>query len=216
MKTFQLIISIILLVLVLYYYNKSKTYEKVEHLENVDSLIEQIASITNGDLLKLNNVEITGTLTVPNITTTNINSIEGDKGWVNIRANVHNYKEFQSDGLIYGKNIIKSDKNIESPNITTRYLEATKDGRIDAPSLYVRNQLFTKDIQPTKWDSSNKDTVNINAKTNINNTLTSQTIIVNKKLDIGTKKEEGDYNKAGIFYWTHPLKFDGNTLKKAW
>ena len=208
MKSLYLIIILILLIFIIYYYNKSQAYEKLEHFD--DNLINQIASIINGDKLIINNLEVTGNLTAPNITTDNIYSTGGENSWLNLQANVHGYKDYQSDGKISSKT------NIESPNITTRYLEATTDGRIDAPSLYIKNQLFTKDIQPAKWDSVNKDTININANTKINDTLTLSNITVNKKLSVGTKKEEGSYNKAGIFYWTHPLEFDGKTLKKAW
>ena len=112
MNSFQLVLIILLLILIVYYYNKSRTYEKLEHFD--DNLINQIASVVNGDTIKLNNVEINGELkvnniqalnkekisikspfdklTVPDLTTYNIHSTNGDNSWIDLHSNVHMYK----------------------------------------------------------------------------------------------------------------------------
>ena len=96
MKSLYLFIILILLILVVYYHNKSLVYEKVEHFD--DNVISQIASIINGDTVKLNNVELTGTLTTNDL---------------NVKGNV-----------ISDLNIA-DDKQLKSKKITTRTLYST-------------------------------------------------------------------------------------------
>lgn len=78
------LIIIICLLIILYLYNKNLVYEKVEHFD--DNILNQIASIVNGDTVKLNNVEITGELKVnqmnPIKDTIKMNYVDISKGLI--------------------------------------------------------------------------------------------------------------------------------------
>ena len=119
------LIIIICLLIILYLYNKNLVYEKVEHFD--DNVINQIASIANGEKVVLKNVDITGTLNAPNINITGtlnapnintyqVNSTHQDK-WI----------DFKGKPVFYEDAKFSDDKHtLLAPKITTRELSSTK------------------------------------------------------------------------------------------
>ena len=111
MKIFYLFIILILLILVVYYHNKSIAYQTFEHFD--DNMINQLASIINGNNLKIKNLEITETLTAPNITTRNVYSTDTEGKWV----------DFNCKPVFYEDTYAK--KKLEAPNLYTYYITST-------------------------------------------------------------------------------------------
>lgn len=108
------LVIIICLLIILYLYNKNQTYDKLEHFD--DNIINQIASIINGDKVILKNVDITGTLNAPNINTYQVNSTDKNK-WIDFKGKPVFYEDvkFHDDAHTF-----------LAPNITTRKLSSTK------------------------------------------------------------------------------------------
>ena len=112
------LIIIICLMVILYLYNKNQTFEKLEHFD--DSVINQIASITNGEKVVLKNVDITGELKVnqmnPLKDTIKMNNVDISKQLILPKNTTGTH--IQIDNI--------EANNLTSPNITTRVLSSTK------------------------------------------------------------------------------------------
>lgn len=127
------LIILICLLIILYLYNKNQVYEKVEHFD--DNIINQLASIVNGEKVILKNVDITGELKVnqmnPLKDTIKMNNVDISKGLI---------LPYNTTGSHIKIDDIEVNKNLTSPNITTRGISSTKK---DGDYININSNLYS-------------------------------------------------------------------------
>ena len=167
MKCLHLYVILILLILVIYYYNKSAVYEKVEHFD--DNIINQLASIMNGDTVKLKNIELTGTLTAPNISATTITAPT-----ITTRA----LKSTKANG-----DYINFDTNIFSPNNNLLGTISSGNEASKRTKIYFNNDVeFNNNINfKNKVDFNNDTTFNKDVVFNGNSNFNNNVVVKNDK-----------------------------------
>ena len=138
----------------IYFYNKSIVVEKLTNI-NSDEILQKLSSIYNDDTLTVKNLNVTGEITTPKITTYHLYSTNGDDSWIDIHSNCHIYKtahvdsKFDCKGTINAPNItsksITSD-TLKVPKITTYHLYSTNGDNswIDIhPNCHIYKSAYT-------------------------------------------------------------------------
>ena len=156
MKSLHLFIILILLILVIYYYNKSAVYEKVEHFN--DNIINQLASIMNGDTVKLKNIELTGTLTAPNITTRILKSTKANGDYIDFDTNI-----FSPNNNLLGTISSGNEASGRKKIIVNNNIDFNGDVNVNNNKTLNSKNLKTYNITSTNGENSWVD-----VKSNIN------------------------------------------------
>ena len=194
------ILIILLIVLIIYYYNKSAA---LEHLTNIpsDEVLANLASLYNGDKMKVKDLEVTGTLTAPNLRTRIIDSSDNGNGerWVgfnNVAVHIPGriaVNTISSSDQKNNKGTININANtnladniaLRAANLTTRFVSSTdiKDKWID----YKGKPVWYEDCKTTNGKSINvagnlsSNNMTVNGILNVPKTFRYQNSNVNKK-----------------------------------